>query len=73
MSKHEQQSDWGIRPLTNEQICYAAFDAVYLRGVHLQLMQLTSQLEDPAKVEVLPGSWTTGLAAQESLQRASGV
>ena len=24
-------------------------------------------------VEVLPGSWTTGLAAQESLQRASGV
>jgi ribonuclease D len=52
VSKHEQQSDWGIRPLTNDQICYAALDVVYLRGVHLQLMQLTSQLEDPAKVSI---------------------
>jgi ribonuclease D len=52
VSKHEQKSDWGVRPLTNEQICYAAFDVVYLRGVHLELMQLTSQLEDPAKVSI---------------------
>ena len=52
VSKHEQKSDWGIRPLTSEQICYAAFDVVYLRGVHLELMQLTSQLEDPAKVSI---------------------
>jgi hypothetical protein len=27
----------------------------------------------PWYFEVLPGSWTTGLATQESLQRASGV
>ena len=35
--------------------------------------QQESLYEPLGASEVLPGSWTTGLAAQESLQRASGV
>ncbi|WP_016949818.1 ribonuclease D [Anabaena sp. PCC 7108] len=49
IDKQEQSSDWGIRPLTEDQIEYAYFDCIYLAQVHLQLLALSSQIRsDPA-------------------------
>lgn len=48
LSKVEQSSDWGIRPLTPEQLNYAQMDCVYLREVYQQLIQLEAQISpDP--------------------------
>lgn len=33
-------SDWGIRPLTQKQLNYAAMDTVYLAAVHRRLLQI---------------------------------
>lgn len=52
VSKEEQGSDWGVRPLSSRQLRYAALDVVYLRGVHLTLLDMASQLEDPATVSI---------------------
>jgi ribonuclease D len=52
VSKREQTSDWGRRPLTERQLKYAALDVVYLRGVHLGLLGLRDSLEDPAEVDI---------------------
>ncbi len=43
MDKQEQSSDWGQRPLTQEQIDYASKDCVYLAQVHRQLLELEKQ------------------------------
>jgi ribonuclease D len=40
ISKDEQGSDWGVRPLTDSQLKYAALDTVYLAQVHHKLLQL---------------------------------
>ncbi|MBD2691015.1 ribonuclease D [Anabaena catenula] len=49
IDKQEQSGDWGIRPLTEDQIEYAYFDCIYLAQVHLQLLALSSQIiSDPA-------------------------
>ncbi|MBD2627811.1 ribonuclease D [Trichormus variabilis] len=49
IDKQEQSGDWGIRPLTEDQIEYAYFDCIYLAQVHLQLLALNSQISsDPA-------------------------
>jgi ribonuclease D len=40
VSKAEQKSDWGQRPLTNQQLYYAKMDVVYLTQVHLRLLHL---------------------------------
>jgi S-DNA-T family DNA segregation ATPase FtsK/SpoIIIE len=37
----QQSSDWGIRPLTQEQMLYARMDTVYLAQVHQYLLRLT--------------------------------
>jgi|GEM_PF-511633 len=58
VNKHEQKSDWGIRPLTAHQVYYAAMDVVYLQSVHSHLLGFTEQLEDPATVSI------SGLEAQ---------
>jgi ribonuclease D len=50
ISKAEQTSDWGQRPLTDRQVKYAALDVVYLRGVHLKLLDIRDSLADPATV-----------------------
>ena len=52
VSKAEQASDWGQRPLSTSQLKYAALDVVYLRGIHLKLLELRSQLEDPETVSI---------------------
>jgi ribonuclease D len=43
MDKQEQSSDWGKRPLTQEQIDYAYLDCIYLAQVHQQLLELNKQ------------------------------
>lgn len=44
LSKEEQGSDWGIRPLTTEQLNYAKMDCVYLAQVYQKLIYLEQQL-----------------------------
>jgi ribonuclease D len=49
VSKDEQGSDWGKRPLSASQLHYAKMDPVYLAQVHRQLLQITDQIDkDPA-------------------------
>jgi len=43
ISKEEQGSDWGIRPLTQQQLDYAKMDCVYLAQVHQKLLELTAK------------------------------
>jgi len=40
IDKQEQNSDWGRRPLTEEQIDYAYLDCIYLAQVHRRLLEL---------------------------------
>ncbi|MEC4984281.1 MAG: FtsK/SpoIIIE domain-containing protein [Oscillatoria sp. PMC 1068.18] len=37
----QQASDWGIRPLSQQQLQYAKMDTVYLAQVHLRLLELS--------------------------------
>ncbi|MBF2016363.1 MAG: PD-(D/E)XK nuclease family protein [Rivularia sp. T60_A2020_040] len=39
-------SDWGKRPLTQEQLHYAAMDTVYLAAVHHRLLEFNSEGEN---------------------------
>ncbi|MEH2068711.1 MAG: ribonuclease D [Nostoc sp.] len=49
IDKQEQQSDWGKRPLTEEQIEYAYLDCIYLAQIHSNLLKLQAQTSpDPA-------------------------
>lgn len=43
IDKQEQTSDWGKRPLTEEQIEYAYLDCIYLAQIHLNLLELQAQ------------------------------
>ncbi len=43
INKQEQISDWGIRPLTIEQLEYAKMDPVYLAQIYHHLMELNSK------------------------------
>lgn len=53
IDKQEQSSDWGIRPLSDDQLEYAYFDCIYLAQVHLQLLNLRSQITTDPKTEDL--------------------
>ena len=44
IDKQQQTSDWGIRPLTEEQIEYAYLDCIILAQVHLRLLEITQKL-----------------------------
>ncbi|GAA6618992.1 ribonuclease D [Scytonema sp. NUACC26] len=49
VEKQEQKSDWGRRPLTEEQIDYAYLDCIYLAQVHLNLIELNKEINpEPA-------------------------
>ncbi|MEI3651715.1 MAG: ribonuclease D [Dolichospermum lemmermannii FEM_B0920] len=53
INKQEQTSDWGKRPLTEEQIEYAYLDCIYLAQVHLQLLELEANLKiDPIREDL---------------------
>ncbi|MBO0351790.1 ribonuclease D [Phormidium pseudopriestleyi FRX01] len=56
----EQQSDWGIRPLSENQIRYATLDPIYLAYVHRRLMEIEGMTQrDPAtdNVKVLAAEY----------------
>lgn len=49
VNKEEQGSDWGLRPLSESQLQYAALDTVYLAQVHLKLLELLEQIQKEEK------------------------
>lgn len=52
--KKQQSSDWGQRPLSEEQIEYAYLDCIYLAQVHLRLQELMEQISpSPASEDLL--------------------
>lgn len=53
IDKQEQGSDWGIRPLSDEQLEYAYFDCIYLAQVHSKLLALQSQVITKPETEDL--------------------
>lgn len=53
VDKEQQGSNWGIRPLTEEQIEYAYFDCIILAQVHLRLLELIQEVKiDAASVDL---------------------
>jgi ribonuclease D len=54
IDKQEQTSDWGKRPLTEEQIEYAYLDCIYLAQIHLNLLDLQAKASpDPATEDLI--------------------
>jgi ribonuclease D len=53
IDKQHQSSDWGIRPLSEEQIEYAYLDCIILAQVHLRLLQITQNSQFDAATEDL--------------------
>jgi ribonuclease D len=53
IDKQEQTSDWGKRPLTEEQIDYAYLDCIYLAQVHLKLLEIQAQMNPDPTTEDL--------------------
>lgn len=59
IDKQEQTSNWGKRPLSEEQIEYACLDCIYLAQVHQRLIELNQEINpDPATEDL------TSLAAR---------
>ncbi len=53
IDKQQQTSDWGIRPLTEEQIEYAYLDCIILAQVHSRLLEITQKMNfDAATVDL---------------------
>ncbi len=50
VDKTEQESDWGRRPLTTNQLNYAKMDPVYVAQVHQRLLELIEP--DPAQEDI---------------------
>lgn len=49
----QQRSDWGQRPLTEEQLYYAMMDTVYLAHVHMALLERLEQVKfDPTTADI---------------------
>ncbi|MBW4685091.1 MAG: ribonuclease D [Komarekiella atlantica HA4396-MV6] len=69
IDKQEQVSDWGKRPLTEEQIDYAYLDCIYLAQVHLRLLKLQAQVSPNPATEDLTalGARYTQLEEQSKL------
>ncbi|MEB3180997.1 MAG: ribonuclease D [Nostocaceae cyanobacterium] len=53
IDKQEQTSDWGKRPLTEEQIDYAYLDCIYLAQVHRKLLELNHKINLSPETEDL--------------------
>ena len=54
IDKQEQTSDWGNRPLTEEQIEYAYLDCIYLAQIHSNLLDLQAKASpDPATEDLI--------------------
>ena len=44
LNKQEQESNWGIRPLSQQQLKYAQMDCVYLAQVYHKLMDIKTKI-----------------------------
>ncbi len=53
IDKQEQQSDWGKRPLSEEQIEYAYLDCIYLAQIHSNLLKLQAKANPEPATEDL--------------------
>lgn len=53
IEKQEQTSDWGRRPLTEEQIEYAYLDCIYLAQIHQHLIELNKEINPEPATENL--------------------
>ncbi|MGF1674097.1 MAG: ribonuclease D [Rivularia sp. (in: cyanobacteria)] len=53
IDKQQQSSDWGIRPLSEEQIEYAYLDCIILAQVHLSLLKITQKFNFDPRMEDL--------------------
>jgi ribonuclease D len=53
IDKTEQSSDWGQRPLTEEQIEYAYLDCIYLAQIYQRLVELNDQINKEPTTEDL--------------------
>jgi ribonuclease D len=54
IEKQEQSSNWGKRPLSEEQIEYACLDCIYLAQVHQRLIELKKEASpDPATEDLI--------------------
>ncbi|MBD2610784.1 ribonuclease D [Nostoc punctiforme FACHB-252] len=53
IDKQEQQSDWGKRPLSEEQIEYAYLDCIYLAQIHSNLLKLQAKANPEPTTEDL--------------------
>ncbi|AKG24507.1 3'-5' exonuclease [Calothrix sp. 336/3] len=51
IDKQEQSSDWGKRPLSDEQIEYALLDCIYLAQIHKKLLTITAQIHPEPHTE----------------------
>lgn len=69
IDKQEQTSDWGKRPLTEDQIEYAYLDCIYLAQVHWQLLKIQAEnILDPATEDLTKlGARYTQLEQQRKL------
>ncbi|MCC5631466.1 ribonuclease D [Nostoc sphaeroides] len=66
IDKQEQTSDWGKRPLTEEQIEYAYLDCIYLAQIHSNLLDLQAQASpDPATEDLISLSSTYSQLEQQ--------
>ena len=53
LSKEQQGSNWGVRPLTSEQLNYAKMDCVYLAQVYQKLIALEGKLNpEPSQEDI---------------------
>lgn len=55
IDKQEQNSNWGQRPLTQQQLTYAQMDVIYLRQVHQKLVDLSQKCFPHPATENLSG------------------
>lgn len=69
IDKQEQTSDWGKRPLAEEQIDYAYLDCIYLAQVYLKLRKLQEKINPEPITEdlVLLGARYTEVEQQSQL------
>ena len=68
IDKEQQGSDWGQRPLNEEQIEYAYLDCIYLAQVHLRLTELAAKVSPNPEEEDLLSLGERYLQLEEQLK-----
>lgn len=54
IDKQQQTSDWGQRPLTDEQVDYAYLDCIYLAQIHQKLLKINHDIHsDPINEDII--------------------